>query len=82
MPRKVHEILADQFLAQGGNASVGKEALEGKTLGLYFSAHWCPPCRQFTPMLKQFYADYKAKDPNFEIVFVSGDHRAVGGLPP
>ena len=21
----------------------------------YFSAHWCPPCRAFTPILKKFY---------------------------
>ena len=21
----------------------------------YFSAHWCPPCRVFTPNLKTFY---------------------------
>merc|ERR1711862_779329 len=45
-------------------------ALEGKDLILfYFSAHWCPPCRQFTPMLKDFYDEVD----NVEIVFVSSD---------
>ena len=45
-----------------------------KLVGLYFSAHWCGPCRQFTPLLAEFYATHKSlnKD-DFEIVFVSGD---------
>jgi len=38
----------------------------------YFSAHWCPPCRKFTPELVKFYNRYKTDD-NFEIVFVSAD---------
>jgi len=40
---------------------------------LYFSAHWCPPCRGCTPVLKEFYTEYAKKDSNFEIVFVSSD---------
>ena len=39
-------------------------------VGLHFSAHWCPPCRQFTPALVDFYNKHKDK---LEIVFVSGD---------
>merc|ERR1719213_1591666 len=71
-PMTFHEALGDSFLRQNGSTA-GKEAIEGKTLGLYFSAHWCPPCRGFTPVLNQFYSDYKSKDPNFEIIFVSSD---------
>lgn len=44
-----------------------------KFTALYFSAHWCPPCRLFTPKLVEWYKGFKAKHPNFELVFVSGD---------
>jgi nucleoredoxin len=44
-----------------------------KFVALYFSAHWCPPCRLFTPKLVEWYKEFKAKHPEFELVFVSGD---------
>lgn len=48
-------------------------SLDGKTtLLFYFSAHWCPPCRGFTPELAKFYANH-AESKSFEIVFVSAD---------
>lgn len=39
----------------------------------YFSAHWCPPCRQFTPVLADFYRDLKDAGARLECVFVSSD---------
>jgi len=44
-----------------------------KYTALYFSAHWCPPCRMFTPKLVAWYKDFKSKHPDFELVFVSSD---------
>merc|ERR1711976_51908 len=46
---------------------------EGKTVALYFSAHWCPPCRNFTPKLVEFYNKLKEANKNVEIVFISFD---------
>jgi len=72
VPPTVWKALGDSFLRQDGS-TVGPDAIKGKTLGLYFSAHWCPPCRNFTPRLKDFYAEYKKSNPNFEIIFCSSD---------
>ncbi|CAM9984403.1 unnamed protein product [Sphacelaria rigidula] len=53
----------------------GKEVIQGKTLALYFSAHWCPPCRAFTPHLVKTYKAIKqrAGGSDVEFIFVSSD---------
>ena len=54
------------------------DVLGGKTaVGIYFSAHWCPPCREFTPKLGTAYEQHlKAK--GLEIVFISSDRDQEG----
>jgi len=67
------------LVSQGSSTSGGRttsliplsEALGGKIVLLYASAHWCPPCRQFTPNLAKF---YNANRADVEIVFLSCDH--------
>ena len=50
------------------------DALEQKKLiALYFSAHWCAPCRKFTPQLVDFYNRVAPQHPEFELIFVSDD---------
>ena len=55
-----------------------------RLIGVYFSAHWCPPCRQFTPMLAELYDAIRedehdlvsglgADEHALEVVFVSSD---------
>ena len=47
------------------------EALHGKKhIMVYFSAHWCPPCRGYTPALSEAY-EKSGKDS--VIIFVSSD---------
>lgn len=47
-----------------------------KIYGLYFSAHWCGPCRKFTPQLVAYYNQIAREHPEFEIIFVSADKSA------
>merc|ERR1712018_217426 len=59
-----------------GSKIQASQALSEKDIVcLYFSAHWCPPCRRFTPVLKEFYEKVKANDDNgkLEIIFMSAD---------
>ena len=67
------EIFGQKLLCPGGGSSCGLERLAGKVIGVYFSASWCGPCRQFTPMLAQIYAQAVQAGRKFEVVFVSAD---------
>lgn len=44
-----------------------------KLIGIYFSAHWCPPCRNFTPVLAKFYNEINKNGKQMEIVFAPCD---------
>lgn len=62
-------------LEKGKVTKVAKDALAGKkVLAFYYSAHWCPPCRAFTPTLAETYKKLAAKYPSFELIFVSSDN--------
>ncbi|NBR46211.1 MAG: hypothetical protein EBT68_03740 [Verrucomicrobia bacterium] len=62
------------FLVRDGKkADFKKPAANPKYTALYFSAHWCPPCRAFTPKLVAWYKEFQPKHPDFELVFVSRD---------
>lgn len=67
------------LLNKDGDSVDPEEALRNKVVGLYFSAGWCPPCRDFTPILCDFYTELvEENDPpaQFEIVFISSDKTA------
>ena len=42
----------------------------GSVIGLYFSAHWCPPCKAFTPNLAKVYNELKDAGKDFEVIFI------------
>jgi len=75
-PPSVWDCLGSEFL-KGDGDTVEIEELrgEGRVIGLYFSAHWCPPCRSFTPSLVKAYESHlRAKQ--LEVIFVSSDKDA------
>ena len=71
---KLLDILGPELLGLGGSRPTA-EALAGRdVVGLYFSAHYCPPCRAFTPQLSLWYGAMWGKRPGaLELIFCSRD---------
>lgn len=70
---KLQTILGDSFVDKDGQTH-GVHELDGlEAVLVYFSAHWCPPCRTFTPQLVQTYNKLKADGKRVELIFVSND---------
>ena len=45
-------LTGDKFLKRNGDVTSYDDSVKGNDLvGFYFSAHWCGPCRAFTPKL-------------------------------
>jgi len=69
-------IGSNGFLGKSGEVSLAD--ISADVIGLYFSAHWCGPCRAFTPTLTNVYNEIKAAGKSFEIIFVSSDRAQSG----
>lgn len=59
--------------SKSGTKNIADVVAENDVIGLYFSAHWCPPCRGFTPKLCEWYTNKKGEGKKIEIIFVSSD---------
>ena len=85
-------LLSNCTLLDRNGHSIDKTAVIARPekIALYFSAHFCAPCRQFTPALKEFYDEVNEDEKKLEIIFVSLDkteeeaesyHREHGNWP-
>lgn len=84
MTSHFEELIGPTLLNGKGEEVPSSDALKGKKyVMLYFSAHWCPPCRKFTPVLAEAYNAHKkylsgdnnddADAGEIEVIFVSSD---------
>ena len=68
--KELDQVLLPKTLLDQKGDKVPAAALEGKFIGLYFSASWCGPCRAFTPSLVKFREAHKSQ---FEVILVGAD---------
>lgn len=71
-PKPFSEVIVGPLL-KNNCQSQDSTALEGCYIGVYFSAHWCPPCRSLTRVLVESYRKIKESGQKFEIIFISAD---------
>lgn len=74
LPAFLQKLFPATLITKGNKTAPTSSLLSGKCIAIYFSAHWCGPCRQFTPKLLELYAQCKAQNKRFEVVFCSADH--------
>ena len=65
--------LLDTTYTDGAGNNVTLSDLSGKYIGLYFSASWCPHCREYTPELVKIYNKIH-EDKKWQIIWVPEDH--------
>ena len=59
--------------AKNEEVKITELTAEPKFIGLYFGAHWAPPCRKFTTKLTEVYNELNKDGKVLEVIFVSSD---------
>merc|ERR1712224_750716 len=70
-PANLEGLFGAQLQTKDGMKATSDVLSGRRAVLVYFSAHWCPPCRGFTPVLSKAYSAYDQGD--VEVVFVSSD---------
>ena len=74
-PKTFGDIFTGPLVTTDGAATTCEAVAEScDAVGIYFSAHWCPPCRGFTPNLAESYTKMIAGGKKWEVVFASSDN--------
>ena len=63
----------DAIISKNGEVKPQDALKDAKIIGLYFSMHNCPPCRDFTPVFAELYNEINSNEKVIEVVFLSGD---------
>ena len=66
-------LIGNAFKTKTGMITLQELLDNCSVLGVYFSAHWCPPCKAFTPVLAEFYNQANANGKKIEIIFGTCD---------
>lgn len=72
MSSAIVKLVGESLRSASGSVQTA-EVLKNKLVALYFSAHWCPPCRAFTPEFARIYTSLQTAGKPFAVVFVSAD---------
>jgi nucleoredoxin len=65
-PKPLVDLLPKEYLTTDNKRRPMSE-LDDKYLMLYMSAHWCPPCKTFSPKLSKAYTALKKSRDDFEV---------------
>lgn len=68
----MEELIGNLFESHTNKVEIG-DIMKCEIICIYCSAHWCPPCRTFTPVLGQVYEKINAGKKQMEIVYCTFD---------
>ena len=70
--KNVYDYIPEEVDGKNGKTKLS-DIKNSPLIGVYFSAHWCSPCKAFTPLLSKFYKLSNEKEKQIEIIFISFD---------